>query len=317
MAGNSTGANNYLTNATIWKNGKPTILTNGLPDSRSIASAIAIKDNDIYIVGSTYSGNTKVACYWKNGVFVKLSNGTDTYVSAITIIGNDIYMAGSSVDKDGNQVATYWKNDVPTAYPRFPAGARFEVTGIAVSGNDVYLSGGLTGPQYSDGTIPITVKSPLLAGYLKNGVFTGLAADDGFLSEANCIVVDGGNIYLAGNHNGDAIFWQNGTTQNLTNNEGASDARAIALYNGSVNISGYKNNKPVFWKDGTLTQLKNGNEYLPGGIANAIAVNGTGVYIASGINSAATYSTFWFNGNQVDAIEGIDVVNGIVVIPRN
>jgi len=314
MAGNTNAANNNLTNATYWKNGAATILSDGLPDSRSAANAIALKGNDVYIGGIAYIGGTIVACYWKNGVFVKLANGPNTYVSAVTVSGNDVYMAGTSTDKDGYQVMTYWKNDIPTVYPKTPALMPFKITGIAVNGNDVYLSGGsanIEGP----GT---TAHSPLIATYWKNGVITQLEPDDGYESIVNGIAVNGNDVYAVGQYKSGAYLWKNNTATELaTSKGGACDARAVTLNGADVYVSGVIDGNPVYWKNNIATNLKNGPGFFPGGLANTIAVNNTGVYVASGYGGDPGYITFWFNGQLVNMYKDIiGFVNGMVVVPR-
>jgi hypothetical protein len=105
--------------ARYWKNGNAVPLP-------GTAKSIFVSDGDVYVAGSqpdgepfqTYFGTRyrTVAKYWKNGIPVKLSDGTkDAYATSIAVSGNDVYVAGYEENTAGanDYVAKYWKNGDP------------------------------------------------------------------------------------------------------------------------------------------------------------------------------------------------------------
>lgn len=80
---------NNLLQAVYWKNNIPTYLSN---NPSSFATAIAVKDSEIYVGGAV--GDSSVC--WNNGVQRLFSVGGSPWLSAIAISGNDVYFAGGS-----------------------------------------------------------------------------------------------------------------------------------------------------------------------------------------------------------------------------
>lgn len=103
--------------AAYWKNGTTTILTS----EESLATAIAVAGNDVYVTGiiGSYAmkglypgyGNGGVGKYWKNGVQMDLTGGKSEYPSpypkSIAVSGNDVYIVGIEQD---NNMYMLWKN---------------------------------------------------------------------------------------------------------------------------------------------------------------------------------------------------------------
>ncbi len=103
--------------AAYWKNGTTTILTS----EESLATAIAVAGNDVYVTGiigsysakALYPGfaNGGVGKYWKNGVQMDLIGGKGQYPSpyptSIAVSGHDVYIVG--IDQD-NMMYMLWKN---------------------------------------------------------------------------------------------------------------------------------------------------------------------------------------------------------------
>jgi len=108
--------------AAYWKNGITTILTS----EESLATAIAVAGNDVYVTGiiGSYSlknlypgyGNGGVGKYWKNGVQMDLTGGKSEdpspYPKSIAVSGNDVYIVG--IDQSNNMYML-WKNGQYTA----------------------------------------------------------------------------------------------------------------------------------------------------------------------------------------------------------
>jgi hypothetical protein len=78
--------------AKLWKNGKPTNLSDGTKET--VANAVCVSGNDVYIVGYESNGTKKVAKLWKNGIVSTLPAGTRDDVEAKDVIvsGSDVYV---------------------------------------------------------------------------------------------------------------------------------------------------------------------------------------------------------------------------------
>lgn len=99
--------NSAIDNAVIWKNGIPSLLTDG--SKNAVAKAVAVVGNDIYVAGLESNGTNMVAKFWKNGVETILSGGsTDTNINGIFVIENNVYIGGTV---NGNSII--WKNGIP------------------------------------------------------------------------------------------------------------------------------------------------------------------------------------------------------------
>jgi len=299
----------FGTNATYWKNGVVTILDSS--SLNSAANAIALKGNDVYIVCNTnFDSYVSKATYWKNGVFYNLSNNTPfSQATAITVSGNDVYIAGIATDSNGYHVPTYWKNGVATMSPDnqliHQLISDYLINAIAVNGTDVYMAGE---------TLPYN--GGYEATYWKNGVATLLNPGGVPDSFANGIAISGTDVYVVGNISGTATYWKNGVATTLAGgNERTSDARAIVIAGADVYISGVAKGSATYWKNNIAATVTDGTGFSAGGLANAIVVNGTNVYMASGEDDAI-YMTYWFNGQPVQVAKGIGIVNGMVVVPR-
>ncbi len=94
--------------AQYWKNGK---LIFREPEASNGLSIFAYGD-DIYMAGILYpaGGTTSIACYWKNGNRVDLTDGNGVAVArSIFVTDEHVYLAGMIDDK-----AVYWKDGVVT-----------------------------------------------------------------------------------------------------------------------------------------------------------------------------------------------------------
>ena len=43
----------------------------------SSASSIAVLGSDVYVAGRVSNGTQSIACYWKNGIFIELSENAN------------------------------------------------------------------------------------------------------------------------------------------------------------------------------------------------------------------------------------------------
>lgn len=128
--------------AQYWKNDQLIFRENEV----SNALSIFVHQNDVYMAGLRYSpGNlTTIACYWKNGQRVDLTNGSGIALArSVFVTDTHVYVAGM-ID---NQVV-YWKDGDLTALTT-PGGTYSIANSIFVQGTDVHVAGCKNGyPAY-------------------------------------------------------------------------------------------------------------------------------------------------------------------------
>ena len=228
--------------ATIWKNGIGTALTN----VQSFAKAIAVVNDDVYIVGT----ENYVAKIWKNGVSTVLSaTGKPT---SIMVYNNNVYVGGSEGNA-GNSAGTIWTNGTPTRLYGFcfPGACTFDntiINDIFVVDNDVYA----VGTSISDSGIEDNI-------IWKNGIATQIAI------KPSSIFIKNNEMYIAGTVGNTASIWKNGTITSLT--DGSNQAFANSVYvlgddvyvTGSERIPGTSNTTAKFWKNGSAFNFSNGS----------------------------------------------------------
>lgn len=216
--------------ATLWKNGTEIPLQNPLPCcgeiSSSVATGIAIYNNEIYICGTAndQSHHFSSAMIWKaDGTGTALSKPSQTRLTdtssqafSITFQGGDIYLSGLTSIEFGNSYLTYWKNG--TAMPfNLPAVINSRANAIAIGGADVNIAG------------IDAIGGTNNAAYWKNGVKTLLLAS----AEANDIAVQGSDTYVVGSTfpvansiTASPVYWLNGTINSL---QAPNNTRAMAV----------------------------------------------------------------------------------------
>ena len=158
--------------------------------SSSMASAISINNNVVYITGTSYNPNNfGAATIWKvDGTAVALTTPNITTIPitvskgyGITFQGNDMYISGSVGEANGNDYLGYWKNGTFFAN-NLPSPPYPNNTSIVINGSDVYTAG-------------IHAENGLLsAAYWKNGVETILAPN----GTATGIAFSGSDMYVVG-----------------------------------------------------------------------------------------------------------------------
>lgn len=83
----STGANVY--NASIWKNGSQTVLSNRTTQGTVSVFGVGVDGNDVYVIGSMPDAtqNSAKSVYWKNGILVELpmTSGYSGYAYRLVI----------------------------------------------------------------------------------------------------------------------------------------------------------------------------------------------------------------------------------------
>ncbi|QEM12988.1 hypothetical protein [Mucilaginibacter rubeus] len=313
-----------------WKGN--TLVKLGDGTSNTVAKAIFIKDDDVYVAGSAEVSGKKKAVYWKNGSMVILDDGaaTDIVVQGpdVYVSGNfDNYVYGTSVPPV--MVAAYWKNGVINKLVN-PIGdisgglPNANALAISVSGNDVYV-GGFGNGTYGGGNI--------VALYWKNGTATNLttySSSFGNLSAkstVNDLVVQGTDIYMAGfiipatgilakpTDIGGAVYWKNTIGVQLFDNSIYSKSSVIGINGSIVYTAGpYDASNGYYKKDNAVVMLgMNGQAPNPTGIAfynNDVYICGYGS--AQGSNSGI--AGYWKNASLVMLATSGAQATGIVVI---
>ncbi len=148
------------------------------------------KQVDVYIAGGIQAANTlnnaNIACYWKNGSIVKLSDSlTAALGTSIAIDHSDIYVAGYHLQAGtNNAVAAYWKNgkEVDLTDGTLWAAAN----AIAVDNGNVYVAGNIFYPQGKS-----------VAVFWKNGVMTALSDGTNLASISGIAISNGDVTFLA------------------------------------------------------------------------------------------------------------------------
>lgn len=160
---------------------------------------------------------------------------------------------------------------------------------------------------------------------------TALSMPSGMTSsQANAIVVSGGDVYVAGtvlnSTSESAVFWVNGTVTTLSPPSGMTNsvANAIAVSGGNVYVAGSASSSAgigtaILWVNGTATTLSPPSG-MANSVANAIAVSGGNVYVAGAAwnSDIDQWAAYWVNGaaTLLPMPGGLTVdyyANGIVV----
>jgi len=141
--------------ATIWKNGTPTVLTDGTYVAE--ATGVTVAGGAVYVSG--YIEGPVQPVYWKNGVAVPVTvpGSYSTVLSAIYVSSaGDVYTSGAYQD-----LAKYWKNGTMVDLSTTTAGQGIYESAVSItsSGTDIYIAGNAIS---------------LGVGYWKNGVFKSL-----------------------------------------------------------------------------------------------------------------------------------------------
>ena len=128
----------------VWKNGQLSNITSA-SNNRIVPTNAAVNNGDVYVSGyeQLLTGIT-VATIWKNGVPIRLTNGTfNANANNIVVSGTDVYAVGyegNSIFPGLNRpVAKMWKNGVATSLTTgiFNATAN----SIVLVGSDIYIGG--------------------------------------------------------------------------------------------------------------------------------------------------------------------------------
>jgi hypothetical protein len=265
----------YDNKAAIWKNGVRTMLF----ATESIAKAIFVSGQDVYVAGQTLESNNRgkginAAPYegkiWKNNTVLYSYVGDYCYLNDIEVVGNDVYSVGLFKGLgETNPTLTLFKNSV--MYALEPAASySADVKALKVINGIVFCVG------YTDesGTKVATIwKYNISTGTTtKTGIATGTNQ-----AELTAICTDAANnIYVCGqewsgaNGGGKKPFYQknNDLKQVLSLTAESGSAIGIHANNNKIIVAGSQYNesgndqyrKPCYWENGTQNLIFPSND---------------------------------------------------------
>jgi hypothetical protein len=191
----------------IWKNGIGTNLTAG--EIQSVAHALVVSGNNIYVGGYLVKEGKTYGTYWKNGNPVLVTSG-DNYaeVRSLAVKGATVYTAGIEA---GDPVGKYWKN--ADAVTLTDGSSKVIVSTVQTTGKDVYVAG----TRYNG------INAVEMIVWKNNTIVstTPLSANDLMVSTIktlnNKVLVTGSIIYRNDNSSvyGDATVWTDGVPSTL------------------------------------------------------------------------------------------------------
>lgn len=239
-------------------------------------------------------------------------------IQSVFIAGGDIYAVGSmSSGSSLTDVPTLWINGESQAIGN--KGNFNKATSVFVSGMDIYIT---INENKSDQAL-----------LWKNGEKQLLA--NGMGSKANCVFVNGNDVYVAGQKDGQPTLWKNGIPNSLGENGSAEsvfvkgDDVYVAGYNGdpfsseaflyilrgieevAFNLDMEKANSFFVTNDGDVyvagvannaPALRKDGDFLPlenygKGSAESVAVNNDGDIVVTGITlNPNSNAVVWVNG---------------------
>ena len=273
--------------AKLWKDGTPSVLTNGTQNAGAL-SVYAV-GNDVYIAGYESNGTKNVAKLWKNGVPTNLTNGAnDALANSVVVDNNIVYVAG--YESNGTTtIAKLWKNGVATNLTNgtYDAGAN----ALTVVNHNVYVAGFET-----DATQETKAKLWV------NGVASNLSPSN-YSTYASAIFVSGTDVYIAGYEASSFAnlwvkLWKNGQEMNIAQgNFFFGRGTGVSVFGNDVHLVGNTNDSgAAWWKNGSATALV--NNYFSR--ANAVHVTGGNVYIVGtkrfyDVTNGNDLATYWID----------------------
>jgi hypothetical protein len=119
----------------VWKNGVISYLSEGA--NLSMANALVVSGQNVYVGGYLVQDGKTYATYWKNGNPVLLSSGENfAHVRSLAIAGSTVYAAGREL---GTYVGKYWKDGQEIDLS--DGSSQVIVSAIHTKGHDVYVAG--------------------------------------------------------------------------------------------------------------------------------------------------------------------------------
>jgi hypothetical protein len=256
----------YDNKAAVWKNGVRTMLST----SKSIANAVFVSGQDVYVAGNTNEDNNRgkginAALYegkiWKNNIEIYSYSGDYCYLNDVEVVGNDVYSVGI-IKAAGETYSrpTLFKNSLMIALEP-SVSSNSDVNGLKVINGFVFCAGYL-----NDGTKDVAT---LWKYKMADGSVTKTAIASGNnQSELTAICSDAANnIYVCGqewsgaNGGGKKPFFQknNDLKQILPITTESGSVMGIHINDNKVIVVGNQYNengndryrKPCYWENGS------------------------------------------------------------------
>lgn len=279
---------------------------------------------DVYISGYESNGTNRNALYWKNGVPVRLTFGTnDSVANGIFVTESDVYVAGVEDSNAGKWVAKYWLSGVPYAlsdgtYDAVAYRILVEDGNIHVTGKEYDALDNSEGRYWRNGQVHCLTNGDQAVGIACSGTNVLLCGSvfgwavywindvlypvTGVMSSSYSLVLSDTNIYVAGNIDTNAcrqaVYWENWVPRFLTDGSKDANALAIAVSGEDIHVVGYESNGindvAMYWKNGVANPLSDGSSNAD---ARAIVVSGKDIYIIGNIyNGSNNVAMLWKNG---------------------
>lgn len=296
-----------------------------------------VKNYTVYAAG--YAPGQLALLWMTDSSYITLqpgAGGGSSNATSIVMSGSDLYVGGTSLNNEGWNIATWWKNGVVGEVSDPSNDYNNNITAIGVSGTSIYLAGydtwSLSNPSWAPGYINHPMWNAWYYCISGNTVTRNLAEPDtiDISSIVYGMAVSGTDVYLAGGfqpENGTRIatYWKNNQYGAVALASGGdwSEAEAIAVQGADVYITGY-DQCPNYGCIPTVKLWKNNEQTvvnLTSGTVNAfsscLAVNDTAQYAggyqqtASGVKQAM----FWrVEGQTVTAIPLSDGITDATIL---
>ena len=277
--------------ATLWKDGKRQLLTDGSADS--FCNGVYVDGNKVYVVGCEAIGDLFDDGYYEPyplnvGVMWQFEVGNETQVTrsvlsdgkratspvAVAAAGENIYAAGFETLENSDRKAVYWRNGQMEYLSDGSTDALAYC--VAAEGNDVYVGGYVQ---------PADNKSGGIACIWKNGVAQNLT-DGSTLAKVNAICIDGGVLYAAGAEKVSGgrwkgVLWKDGQPTYFTEEVG-TEVTGLYVKEGKYIIEGNMTADSgdivtCIWTEEGVQVISEGMALCQG---TGLAVAGSDIYVA-------------------------------------
>jgi hypothetical protein len=150
--------------------------------------------------------------------------------------------------------------------------------------------------------------------YWKNGVAVNLLPTSTYGSQAMGVALTGNDLYISGYIQAQATVWKNNVAATLASNSSTSSANSIIISGNDVYVAGLSGTAYTYWKNSVQNILPYSQNALVQHCA--IGLDGSDVYIASGLSVAPNGSIYRRNGVAYLFSNNIVAINGITIVPH-